>query len=146
MKDFLRQFREFAVKGNAVELAIGIVIGTAFSKIVSSLVADVITPVVGFFFGGGDFGHLALHLKSPIPGGEDTTVNYGLLIQSILDFIIIAFVLFLVIKGMTALKKRMKREEAAGIVKKPEDIVLLEQIRDLLKDQKGSKVVGKSKE
>lgn len=136
MKDFLKQFREFAVKGNAVELAIGIVIGTAFGKIVSSLVGDIITPAIGFFMGGADFKHFSFHLVSPIPGGEDITLNYGVLIQNVLDFTIIAFVLFLVIKGMNTLKKRMQREEAAGITPKPENIILLEEIRDLLREKK----------
>lgn len=136
MKDFLKQFREFAVKGNAVELAVGIVIGTAFGKIVSSLVADIITPVIGFFIGGVDFKHLSFYLKSPIPGGEDITVNYGLLIQNVLDFIIVAFVLFLVIKGMNSLKRRLQREEAAGITPKPENITLLEEIRDILREKR----------
>ncbi len=139
MKNLLKEFREFAVKGNAIDLAVGIVIGTAFGKIVSSLVADIITPPIGLVLGGVDFKDLAFHIKNPV-SGTDAAINYGLFLQSLFDFIIIAFALFLVIKGINALKRKLKREEEAGIIEKPADIVVLEEIRDLLKE-KGSGIV-----
>ena len=144
MKDFFRQFREFAVKGNAIDLAVGIVIGTAFGKIISSLVSDVITPPIGLLIGGVDFNHLTIHLKSPISGSEAVAINYGVFLQSVLDFIIVAFILFLVIKGMNSLKKKLQKEEAAGIAQKPADIVLLEEIRDVLKESGGAMPSKKS--
>lgn len=137
MKNFFKQFREFAVKGNAVDLAVGIVIGTAFGKIVSSLVADIITPAITFLVGGVDFSKLSVHLRNPLPGGEDVVFKYGVFLQSVFEFVLIAFALFAIVKTINSMKRRFETEQKTGQAPKPADVVLLEEIRDLLKEQKG---------
>jgi large conductance mechanosensitive channel len=125
----LKEFREFAMKGNVVDLAVGVVIGGAFGKIVSSLVADVITPFLGLLIGGVNFSSLKVILGVPIEGIPPATINYGVFLQSIFDFLIIAFALFMVIKIINTLK----RNEAAAPVPPTTEVVLLTEIRDLLK-------------
>lgn len=133
----MSEFKEFAMKGNVVDLAIGVIIGTAFGKIVTALVNGVIMPFFGNMIGGVNFGDLAYTLAPAVigPDGKETTaavlVQYGAFLQTIVDFMIIAFVLFIVIKIMNRLKKA---EEAAPAVP-AEDIVLLTEIRELLKKQ-----------
>jgi large conductance mechanosensitive channel len=123
------EFKEFAMKGNVVDLAVGVIIGAAFGKIVSSLVGDVIMPPLGKIIGGVNFSDLAVSLgKDPV--GKDVLVKYGAFIQTIFDFAIIAFVLFLCIKGINKLKKPAAVVEAAPSPPKSE--MLLEEIRDLL--------------
>lgn len=129
----MTQFREFAMKGNVVDLAVGVVIGTAFGKIVSSLVSDIITPPLGVVLGGVDFKRLAVTLESPV-GGAPVMMNYGIFLQNVFDFIIIALALFIVVKLMYSAKRRFEREQAeAPKAEKSADIQLLEEIRDLLK-------------
>ena len=121
-----KEFREFAVKGNVVDLAVGVIIGVAFGKVVSSVVEDLVMPVVGAMVGGLDFASLAIRIGS-------ATVKYGKFIQTCIDFLIIAWAIFLIVK----LINRLKREEAAPAPAAPpappRQEVLLEQIRDLLK-------------
>lgn len=125
---FLKEFKEFAVKGNVVDMAIGVIIGIAFGKIVSSVVADVIMPPIGLLLGGMDFASLAIVLKE---GAEPVLLKYGVFINTIIDFIIIAFVLFLAVKGINRLKKK---EEAAPPAPEPSnEEKLLTEIRDILK-------------
>ena len=128
MKKFFKEFKEFAVKGNMVELAIGIMIGTAFSAITNSLVKDIFMPFIGLLMNGIDFSALCYKI------GE-ASINYGLLIQAILNFLITAFVLFLLIKFIAKLKREPKEEVAVEVKEPeiPEDIKLLTEIRDLLK-------------
>lgn len=95
-----KEFKEFAMRGNVVDMAVGIIIGTAFGKIVSSFVSDVLMPPIGMLLGGMDFGALKLKLK------EDVFINYGVFINTVIDFIIIAFAIFLVVKGMNRLKRK----------------------------------------
>jgi large conductance mechanosensitive channel len=128
----LKEFKEFAVKGNAVDMAVGIIIGAAFGKIISSLVADVIMPPIGVLVGGVDFTKLAVILKEKVGDVPAVTLNYGNFIQSVVDFTIIAFAIFLVVKLINNLKK----QEAAAPVAPPEptkEELLLTEIRDLLK-------------
>lgn len=99
------EFKEFAVKGNAVEMAVGIVIGAAFGKIVSSLVSDVIMPPVGLLMGGVDFKNLKLILKAATIDAPAVTLNYGQFINTVIDFVIVAFAIFMVVKGLNSLKK-----------------------------------------
>src|SRR5271154_6921157 len=123
----VKEFREFAVKGNVVDLAVGVIIGAAFGKIVSSLVEDVVMPVVGALIGGLDFGGLVLKLGS-------ATLRYGKFLQTCLDFLIIAWAIFLAVK----LINRLKREQVAPTpapAAPPREEVLLEEIRDLLKSR-----------
>lgn len=132
----LQEFKTFAMRGNVVDLAVGVVIGTAFGKIVSSLVADIIMPIVGVLTGGVDFSDLKLVIKEGAKEAENVTVNYGLFIQNIVDFLIIAFSIFVVVKLINKLKKAEKEEEKPAPAQAPsEDIVLLTEIRDLLKNK-----------
>ena len=141
---FLREFRDFAMKGNVLDMAIGVVIGGAFGKIVSSLVADVITPLVGLMCGGVDFKHLGITLVEKTENAEAVVLTYGVFLQTIFDFMIIAFAIFLSMKLINRLKrsivKEEKQEEAAEEVAEPsEDVKLLTEIRDLLKQQQSGK-------
>lgn len=125
----LKEFKEFAVKGNVVDMAVGIIIGAAFGKIVSSVVADVIMPPIGLILGGVDFSNLAIVLKAAVDQTPAVTLNYGKFIQTCVDFIIIAFAIFLLVKGINTLKR--KQEEVPA--EPPKQEVLLTEIRDLLK-------------
>jgi large conductance mechanosensitive channel len=124
------EFKEFAMKGNVVDLAVGVIIGAAFGKIVSSLVGDVIMPPLGKVIGGVNFSDLAVALGKD-PTGKDVLMKYGAFLQTIFDFAIIAIVLFLCIKGINRLKKAPPAEAPAPALP-PKSEVLLEEIRDLL--------------
>jgi len=124
------EFKEFAMKGNVVDLAVGVIIGAAFGKIVSSLVADVIMPALGKVIGGVNFSDLAVTLGKD-PTGKEVLVKYGSFIQTIFDFTIIAIVLFLAIKGINKLKKPVPVAPAPP-PPPPKSDLLLEEIRDLL--------------
>lgn len=128
----IKEFREFAVKGSVVDLAVGVIIGAAFGKIVSSLVADVLMPPLGLLIGGIDFSNLAIVLKEGSSMDTSVLLRYGKFVQATFDFLIVAMVIFLVIKGINS----MKRKEAAAPAPPAApaaDIVLLSEIRDLLK-------------
>jgi large conductance mechanosensitive channel len=120
----IREFREFAVKGNVVELAVAVIIGAAFGKIISSLVADIVMPLVGLLMGGLDFADLTVQVR-------DAKIQYGKFIQTCVDFAIIAWVIFLAVKVIN----RFKRHEEAAPAAPPRDVQLLEEIRDLLKNR-----------
>ena len=128
----IKEFKEFALKGNVVDMAVGIIIGAAFGKIVSSVVGDVIMPPIGLMLGGMDFSSLAIVLKEAVGEAPAVTLNYGKFIQTVVDFIILAFCIFILIKGMNTLKR--KEEEAPA--EPPKQEVLLTEIRDLLKSKK----------
>lgn len=128
---FVKEFKEFAMKGNVMDLAVGVIIGAAFGKIVSSLVADVIMPLIGLLVGGVSFTDLKIKLNVPLEGMQPATINYGNFIQSVFDFTIVAFAIFLAVKGINRLKK--EEPAAPAPAEKPADIKLLEEIRDLLK-------------
>lgn len=136
-KSFFKEFREFAVKGNVMDMAIGVVIGTAFGKIVSSLVADVIMPLVGLFVGNIDLKDLAVTLQDKTDTSPAIVLTYGVFLQNVLDFLIIAFAIFLTIKLIINLKNRIIKEEEAPAEAPadPADVQLLREIRDLLKEQ-----------
>jgi large conductance mechanosensitive channel len=122
------EFKEFAMKGNVVDLAVGVIIGAAFGKIVSSLVGDIIMPPLGELIGGINFSDLALSLGKD-PTGKEVLVRYGAFLQTLFDFVIIAFVLFMAIKGIN----RLKKPSATAAPPPPAKTeVLLEEIRDLL--------------
>ena len=137
----LKEFKEFAVKGNVVDLAIGIILGVAFTAIVNSLVNDIIMPPIGVLLSGTDFTDLYINLS----GGEyasleaareagAATINYGIFINAVITFVIVAWVLFFLVKGMNRLK-RQEEEKPAEPAPPPREEVLLEEIRDLLKQQ-----------
>ena len=129
MKKFIAEFKEFAIKGNMIDLAVGLVVGTAFTTVVKSIVDDLIMPIIGFLTGGKDFSAFIWKI------GE-AEVKYGLFIQNIVNFLIISFCLFLVVKVMNKLKKKEEvKEEIIEEVKKSDEAVLLEEIRDLLKKE-----------
>ena len=132
----VKEFKEFATKGNVVDLAVGIIIGGAFGKIVSSLVGDVIMPPLGLLIGGVDFRDLSATLKSPLGASPAVMLRYGSFIQTVFDFAIIAFAVFLLIKAINALKRKRDAAPAAP-AKPPAEEVLLTEIRDLLKKQAG---------
>lgn len=131
----MSEFKEFAVKGNMVDMAVGIIIGGAFGTIVKSLVSDVIMPPIGYLTGGIDFSSLALSLGQGLDGKE-VLIKYGAFLNAVIAFLIVAFVLFLIIKGLNRAKAAMeaeKEEEAAAAPPKQE--MLLGEIRDLLKSK-----------
>ena len=125
------EFKEFAMKGNVIDMAVGVIIGAAFGKIVSSLVADVIMPPLGRLLAGADFTQLAATVGTA-PDGEPILLRYGQFLQMVLDFLIIAFVIFLAIKGLNKLKKP---PAPAANTPPPRNEQLLEEIRDLLKQR-----------
>jgi large conductance mechanosensitive channel len=128
----IKEFKEFAMRGNVIDMAVGIVIGGAFTKIVTSLVNDIIMPPLGLVIGGVNFTALKATLGLPMEGKEPVTINYGTFIQVLVDFIIVAFAIFLVVKGINSLKR--KQAEAPAVPPAPtKDQVLLTEIRDLLK-------------
>ena len=128
----MSEFKSFAMRGNVVDMAVGIVIGAAFGKIVSSFVNDVLMPPIGMMMGGVDFSDLAIVLKDAVGETAAVTVNYGAFIQTVLDFLIIAFAIFMVVKAMNNLKK--KEEAAPEAPPKPSaEVELLTEIRDSLK-------------
>jgi large conductance mechanosensitive channel len=122
------EFKEFAMKGNVIDLAVGVVIGAAFGKIVSSFVGDVIMPPLGLLIGGINFSELAIKLGTD-PKGAPVLLKYGSFIQTMVDFLIIAFVIFVAVKGINKLKKPLP---AAPDAPPPRQEVLLEEIRDAL--------------
>ena len=130
----MSEFKDFAMRGNVVDMAVGIVIGGAFGKIVSSFVSDVLMPPLGMMMGGVDFTDLAVELKAAAGDVPAVTLNYGSFIQTVVDFIIIAFAIFMVIKAMNNMKK--KEEAAPEAPKAPsKEVVLLTEIRDALKNK-----------
>lgn len=130
----MKEFKEFAVKGNVVDMAVGIVIGAAFGKIVTALVAGVIMPPIGVLLGGVDFSNLAYVVKAAAGEAPAVEISYGKFIQTLIDFTIIAFAIFMAIKGINSLKK--KQEAAPKAPPKPStEEVLLTEIRDLLKNK-----------
>lgn len=133
----IKEFKEFAMRGNVVDMAVGIIIGGAFGKIISSFVADVLMPPIGLLLGGSDFTGLKIILKDPVMEAdkvvtEAVTINYGQFVQVTVDFLIIAFAIFMVIKLMNRMKKAKEEAPAAPPAPSKEEILLTE-IRDLLK-------------
>ncbi len=143
-KSFIQEFKEFALKGNVVDMAVGVIIGGAFGKIVSSLVADILMPLIGLAIGGMDFKDMKCVLQAAVKDGDriikpEIVLAYGNFIQVIIDFIIIAISIFVVIKVVTRLSELRKKEVAEEPAAPPEDVQLLTEIRDLLKAQQEKK-------
>lgn len=140
MSKFMQEFKEFAVKGNAVDMAVGVIIGGAFGKIVTSIVNDIIMPPIGYIIGGVNFSDLKYELPKVVVQGVElapATINYGTFIQTILDFIIVAFCVFMMVKGINRLSRK-KADEPAAPAPEPAPSAeekLLEEIRDLLKNK-----------
>jgi len=141
---FFDEFKQFILRGNVVQMAIGIVVGAAFSAIVTAFVSGIINPLIGMLVGSVDFSELKIVLKAATENSAEVAVMYGLVIQKIFEFLVIALCMFLVVKGMNKLeaaKKAKEAEEAAAEAAKkaaepapvPEDVALLKEIRDILK-------------
>jgi large conductance mechanosensitive channel len=128
----LKEFRDFAMRGNVVDMAVGIIIGAAFGKIVTSLVNDLIMPPIGLLLGGVDFNSFAITIKKATAAAPAVLIRYGTFVNIVVDFVIVAFVLFGIIKLMNTLKTRKEAAPAAP-PKPPAQEVLLAEIRDLLK-------------
>lgn len=136
MKKFIEDFKAFALKGNVLDLAVGVVIGGAFNKIVSSLVNDIIMPVVGLLTGGVNFKEFTVVLVEATESSAAVTLNLGMFIQNIVDFLIISLSIFVFIKVITRFEKKRKDEVREVVEEKtPADIELLTEIRDLLKKE-----------
>ncbi|MFZ2619336.1 MAG: large-conductance mechanosensitive channel protein MscL [Alphaproteobacteria bacterium] len=134
----LNEFKAFAMRGNVMDLAVGIIIGGAFGKIVSSLVADVIMPPIGVLMGGVDFTNLAITLKAAdtFAGTEAVVLKYGMFVQTVVDFTIVAFAIFMMIKLMNKMKKEQAEAPSSEMPALTKDQQLLEEIRDLLSKKK----------
>ena len=135
---FVKEFKEFIAKGNAMDLAVGVIIGAAFGKIVSSIVNDLFMPIIGIFVGGVNFTFLKLTLKEPVLDStgkvikEGVTLNYGNFLQTTFDFLLIALCIFLIVKLLNSVKRKHVEEPKPPSA----DVVLLTEIRDLLKEKK----------
>lgn len=137
------EFKEFIAKGNMLDLAVGIMIGAAFGAVVNSMVADMITPLIGLVGGGANFENLYFVLKDGTGGPFQTvadaqkagavTLNYGLFLNAVINFLVVGFVLFIVVRAANRLRK--KQEEEPKLVETPQDVVLLSEIRDLLRSR-----------
>ena len=132
----IQEFKEFAVKGNVIDMAVGIIIGAAFGKIVTSFVNDLIMPVMGVLTGGIDFSDRAITLKEAMGGAPATTINYGAFVEVTLHFIIVSFAIFLLVKGINRLKRKEEAQPEASAALSAE-VQLLTGIRDLLKKKQG---------
>jgi len=132
----LTEFKNFAMKGNVVDMAVGVVIGAAFGKIVTSFTNDVLMPPIGLLLGGVDFSQLKIPLADAVGETPAVTINYGVFLNVILDFLIIAFAIFLVVKAMNAAMNATKKQEAAAPPPAPsKEEVLLTEIRDALRSR-----------
>lgn len=134
MKKIMSEFKEFIARGNVVDLAVGVIVGSAFGKIVTSLVNDILMPIIGVILGGIDFTNLTIKFN-------EATIYYGNFIQNIIDFLIVAFCIFMFVKIMNTLTHRSKKKEEKKeeIPTKNEEVLLLEEIRDLLKKENNKK-------
>lgn len=132
IKNSFNEFKEFISKGNVVDMAIGVIIGGAFGKIVTSLVNDIIMPLIGIVLGGLDFSSLSIKIK-------DASIMYGSFIQTVVDFLIIAACIFVMIKIIEKLKRKEEVEKEVKEETKKDEVILLEEIRDLLKETKKTK-------
>ena len=136
MSKFIKEFKEFAVKGNAIDMAVGVIIGAAFGKIVSSIVSDIIMPPIGWLIGGMDFTDLKVKLPvNPINPEVSATINYGVFVQTVIEFVIIAFCVFLLVKGINIMARKMKDETPAAPPAPSKEELLLTEIRDILKNK-----------
>ena len=137
MKKLISEFKEFAVKGNVIDMAVGVIIGSAFGKIVSSLVNDIIIPIVTLMTGATDFSGLSIVLKEPVDGSQGISLMYGSFLQNVIDFLIIALVIFLMLKFIVKISSLRQKEEKEDMreEKGPTTEELLIEIRDLLKEK-----------
>jgi large conductance mechanosensitive channel len=131
----IKEFKEFAMRGNVVDMAVGIVIGAAFGKIVSSIVNDVIMPPIGMLLGGVDFSDLMITLREAVGETPAVMIKYGAFINTVIDFLIVAFAIFMVIKGMNTMKKKQEEAPPPAPPEPSKEELLLTEIRDVLKSR-----------
>lgn len=131
----IKEFKEFVAKGNVVDMSVGLVMGLAFKAIVDSFVADVLTPLIGLILGGLDFSNMKFVLRAAEGDEGELAITYGNLIQVIISFILVAFFLFLLVKAVNKMRARSAQGEAEKVEEPAADVVLLTEIRDLLKDK-----------
>ena len=136
MKKFFQEFKEFAMRGNVLDMAVGVILGGAFGKITASLVNDVFMPLIGMLIGGVDLGKLNIVLKPATDTAEAVTLGIGTFLTTIIDFVLVAFVIFLMIKTINRFRRKKEEEPALEEPKGPTTEELLTEIRDLLKEQK----------
>lgn len=141
MKKFMHEFKEFAMRGNVLDMAVGVILGGAFGKITTSLVNDVFMPLIGMLIGGVDLGKLNIVLKDAVMNGEEVvapavTLGIGTFLTTVIDFILVAFVIFLMIKTINRFHKKKEEDPKPEEPKGPTTEELLTEIRDLLKEQK----------
>ena len=141
MKKFMHEFKEFAMRGNVLDMAVGVILGGAFGKITTSLVNDVFMPLIGTLIGGVDLGKLNIVLKDAVMNGEEVgapavTLGIGTFLTTVIDFILVAFVIFLMIKTINRFHKKKEEDPKPEEPKGPTTEELLTEIRDLLKEQK----------
>lgn len=136
MKKFFQEFKEFAMRGNVLDMAVGVILGGAFGKITTSLVNDVFMPLIGMLIGGVDLGKLNIILKPSTDTAEAVTLGIGTFLTTIIDFVLVAFVIFLMIKTINRFRRKKEEEPALEEPKGPTAEELLTEIRDLLKEQK----------
>ena len=132
MKKILDEFREFALKGNVLDMAIGIIIGGAFGTIVQSLVKDVIMPPIGMLIGGVDFSDIKIPLRAAAEGKEAVTMNVGVFLNNVISFLIVAWAVFMLVKGINMLRARFEKQKAAAPPPPPPSEQYLREIRDAL--------------
>lgn len=135
LKNTISEFKKFIARGNVLDLAVGVIIGGAFSSIVTSLVNNILTPILGLFLGGINFSNLAITFK-------DTKIEYGAFIESIIDFLIVAICIFILVKFINKVMNLKKEEPKEEKLTKSAEVLLLEEIRDLLKKENNSKSKG----
>lgn len=135
MNSMLKEFRDFAMKGNVIDMAIGIIIGAGFGKIVSSLVNDILMPPLGLLIGGVDFSDKKIVIKQALEGAPEVAIKYGIFLNTLIDFTIVAFAIFMTVKIMNRMKKEAEaaKESKPAVAVKSSQEKLLEEIRDLLK-------------
>lgn len=143
MANFFKEFKDFAVKGNVIDMAVGVIIGAAFGKIVSSLVDDIIMPGIGVLTGGADFSDKKIMIKEAVDGAEAVYITWGNTVQTIIDFIIVALCIFIAIKFINRLKRQKTVEEEAPAPAGPTQEELLTEIRDLLAKDVNAQTAGK---
>ena len=136
MKKFFLEFKEFAMRGNVLDMAVGVILGGAFGKITTSLVNDVFMPLIGMLIGGVDLGKLNIVLKPATDTAEAVTLGIGTFLTTIIDFVLVAFVIFLMIKTINRFRRKKEEEPEPEEPKGPITEELLAEIRDLLKEQK----------
>ena len=136
MVGLLKEFRDFAMRGNVVDLAVGVIIGAAFGLLVKSLVDDILMPPIGFLIGGIDFSDKVLVLKEAVGDGKAVVLSYGKFVNAVITFLIQAAAIFMVIKLMNTATKRFQQEKVSEPITKSADVLLLEEIRDLLARQR----------